>query len=153
MSLPAHSPTGQVFVSYVPKSRGRRRDGGEMTYCPAVACRPCCRKKPAKISRALEVDPRYFTCFSLRSVGWLKKFLGSSINTKRGAIVGLWPPSEDPEDPPVDLHVDVGRSEDLPVAVPDARPRQPSLALLGHHSEAATGKDPQRSLILFLLVT
>ena len=40
----------------------------------------------------------------------------------------------------MDLHVDVGRSEDLPVAVPDARPRQPSLALLGHHSEAATAK-------------
>ena len=41
----------------------------------------------------------------------------------------------------MDLDVDVGRIEDLPVAVPHARPRQLSLALLGHHSKAETGKD------------
>ena len=51
---------------------------------------------------------------------------------------GLGTPAKDPEDPPVDPDVDVGRLQDLAVAVPHARPGRSLLTLLGQHGEAGT---------------
>ena len=60
---------------------------------------------------------------------------GSSL-TGLERLFGLGTPPEDPEDPPVDPHVDVRRLEYLAVAVPHARPRDLLLAVPGQRGEA-----------------
>ena len=73
------------------------------------------------------------------------KELSISLLIAPGFItVGLWTPPKDPEDPPVDPDVDVGRPQDLAVAVPHARPRRFFLPLLWQHSEA--GEDIHKAL-------